>query len=433
MAAAVTSHDCPSMSRLHTILAQAVIGMKSVAQSGTETALPAPTSRPATRTLPLDGGTAEGRGFGPAAPSDRASRWLGLRARGSHSCYNRAVTSFRQRLHFRQWLHPAWLQRRLAAGSRTAPVLVLGVIVIAILAGGLLLGSVLAAGGGPTASPGVLPGSATPSASASSSDPAPSPSPSPSPSATPAAPTVGPSPTPPLSGYVWPLPNGRVTLPFGPTSWGELVVNGQLFHDGVDMSTTCGDQVHAAHDGVVLAASRHYDDYMGWVGDLTPYYHLLDTKGWWNSLPIVIVIDDLNGYRSIYAHESLVAVKPGQYVTAGEVIGYEGATGHATGCHVHFGLFSPTETATFQLEPSIVKRDLLPAYEIARINPLLVLPFRCDIEEMRALRPAEAAACPVLPTPVPAAKPTATTRPTVLPTSSLTAQPSGTAAASPTG
>jgi len=307
---------------------------------------------------------------------------------------------------------------------------------IAIVVGGLLFSSVLAAGGGSTASSGLSPEDATLSASPSSSDAAQSPISS----ATPAALTVGSGqtsryagyvPAPLLTGYVWPLTNGRVTLPFGPTSWGELIVNGQLFHDGVDMATTCGDKVHAAHDGVVLAASRHYDDYMGWVGDVTPYLDLLTRKGWWNSLPIVIVIDDGDGYWSIYAHESAVTVKPGQQVTAGQVIGYEGATGNASGCHVHFGLFSPRETDEFQLEPSIAKRLLLPAYEIARINPLLVLPFRCDVEEMRALRPAEAAACPVLPSPIPAAKPEPTTKPTVLPTSSPTAPPSGTATSTP--
>jgi murein DD-endopeptidase MepM/ murein hydrolase activator NlpD len=211
-----------------------------------------------------------------------------------------------------------------------------------------------------------------------------------------------PIPDPKLKGYVWPLPNGQVTLPFGPSSWGEFFVNGERFHDGVDMATQCGDNVLAAHDGIVLAASREYDVYMGWTSDIAPYYHLLDTKHWWNSLPIVIVINDGNGYRSIYAHEEKVVVKPGQHVKAGQILGWEGQTGNATGCHVHYGLFSPTETATFQLDPAIVAKDLMPPYETARVNPLLVLPFRCDVEEMRTLRPAEAVDCPPLPSASPA-------------------------------
>jgi murein DD-endopeptidase MepM/ murein hydrolase activator NlpD len=242
----------------------------------------------------------------------------------------------------------------------------------------------------------------TPGSTASDS-PAPSSPASSSPS--PALPTYGTSWAPNLTGYVWPLQGSVVvTLPFGPSEWGEFFLDGQRFHDGVDMATKCGDFVHAAHDGVVLAASREYDAYMGWVGDIAPYIALVNKKNWWPSLPIVIVIDDGDGYRSIYAHEYQVLVKPGQHVKAGQVIGYEGATGNASGCHVHFGLFSPSQTATFELDPTIVAKDLMPRYEVARIDPLLVLPFSCDIEEMRTLRPAEASPCPVPPSAQPSGK-----------------------------
>lgn len=270
-----------------------------------------------------------------------------------------------------------------------------------------MLRSVSAAGGG-AAPPG---STGTPYASSSAT------------SSTTAAPTDTPRPYLGLTGYVWPLVGATITLPFGPTGWGEFFVDGQRFHDGVDMATPCGDNVLAAHDGVVLAAGRQYDDYMGWIGDLAPYYHLLDTRHWWDSLPIVIVIDNGDGYRSIYAHEYKVTVAPGQHVKAGDVIGYEGQTGNASGCHVHFGLFSPTETATFQLDPAIVAADLMPAREIARIDPLLVLPFRCEFEEMRTLRPIEAAPCPVFTTPSPSGEPT----PAGLPTAPTKATPKASA------
>ena len=61
-------------------------------------------------------------------------------------------------------------------------------------------------------------------------------------------------------------------------------------------------------------------------------------SGQMTDLPIVVVIDDGNGYRSLYAHLSAVRVKPGQHVRAGQVIGYEGSTGMSTGCHVHFAV-----------------------------------------------------------------------------------------------
>ena len=295
-----------------------------------------------------------------------------------HKCYNLDVTSPRDRLDVVQ------ASRRPSAKTEIPPVFILGVVMMVAVVGGLLLRSAVAPPGAAAASlrPGVTPVGSAPQAT----------------------PTAEPTPYLNLKGYVWPLLGATVTLPFGPSDWGEFIVDGKHFHDGVDMATQCGDKVMAAHDGVVLAASRTYDAYMGWTSSITPYYNLLDTKHWWDSLPIVVVIDDGDGYRSIYAHEYQVTVTPGQHVKAGQVIGFEGATGNASGCHVHFGLFSPTEKATFQLDPTVVAKDLMPAAEIARINPLLVLPFQCEIEEMRSLRPIEAAPCPVLSTPSSSAK-----------------------------
>ncbi len=196
----------------------------------------------------------------------------------------------------------------------------------------------------------------------------------------PPRPTVEPAPTPAapatLTGYQWPLPRGRLTLPFGPSPWGSRVVDGEAFHDGIDLATFCGDRVVAAHAGTVLAAGRHYDAFMGWVGDLQPYLDRLDEKSLYPTLPIVVVIDDGNGYRSVYAHFSKVVVKKGDTVKAGEFLGYEGMTGRASGCHLHFGLFSPLETATFGMDPDVAKRMKLPGAELARIDPLLVLPER---------------------------------------------------------
>jgi murein DD-endopeptidase MepM/ murein hydrolase activator NlpD len=185
-------------------------------------------------------------------------------------------------------------------------------------------------------------------------------------------------PTPPalLTGYTWPIPRGRITLPFGPTGWGDYIVDGQHVHDGLDLATFCGDRILAAHDGVVLAAGRHYDRYIGWKGNLGPYVRRLDRKHLWMTLPIVVVIDDGNTYRSIYAHFGRIVVRRGQVVRAGELIGYEGATGHATGCHLHYGLYSPLERARFGLDAGVVERMKLPKAEIARIDPLLVFPER---------------------------------------------------------
>ena len=181
-----------------------------------------------------------------------------------------------------------------------------------------------------------------------------------------------------LTGYRWPL-EGRLTLGFEHSNWGSRLVKGERFHDGIDIATSCGDRIRAAHKGVVLAAGRHFDDYVGWIGDLGPYYRRLDKHDLWNTLPIAVVIDDGNGYRSVYAHFSKVAVKKGQRVKAGQLIGWEGDTGRASGCHLHYGLFSPYETGKMGLHPDTAKRMKLPRWEIARVNPLLVLPYRKGI------------------------------------------------------
>jgi murein DD-endopeptidase MepM/ murein hydrolase activator NlpD len=200
-----------------------------------------------------------------------------------------------------------------------------------------------------------------------------------------------------LTGYRWPLAHPRLTLPFGPTSWGSRMVNGQRFHDGVDLATFCGDHVMAAHDGVVLAAGRHYDAVMGWVGDLGPYLRRLDRMGIWMSLPNVVVTDDGNGYRSMYAHFSQIVVRKGQVVKAGQLLGYEGATGRASGCHVHYGLFSPLETATFAIRRDVAQRMKLPKTEIARVDPLLVLPPRAGINAPKVKKAAPPAGSPASP------------------------------------
>jgi murein DD-endopeptidase MepM/ murein hydrolase activator NlpD len=211
--------------------------------------------------------------------------------------------------------------------------------------------------------------------------PAPSPTPTPRKEVAPYRPTpqqvaqTAPMPLEDLKGYRWPL-KGRLTLGFEHSGWGSRLVDGERFHDGIDIATACGDRIHAAHSGVVLAAGRHFDDYVGWLGDLGPYYKRLDKKDLWDTLPIAVVIDDGNGYRSIYAHFSKVRVKAGQKVKAGQLIGWEGATGRASGCHLHYGLFSPYETDRMGLHPDTVKRMKLPRWEVARVNPLLVLPYR---------------------------------------------------------
>jgi murein DD-endopeptidase MepM/ murein hydrolase activator NlpD len=233
------------------------------------------------------------------------------------------------------------------------------VLVLAIVAALALFGI------GGASRPAVALSTGAPSAAALAADPT-------------GAPTASPSPTTPppatLTGYRWPLDHGRITTPFGVVTAGTLVVDGQPFHDGIDIASFCGDHIEAAHDGVVIATGRHVNAALGWVGNVAAYEARLDAKKLWNTLAITIVIDDGNGYRSEYVHLYKSLVKTGQHVKAGDVIGYEGRTGLATGCHLHYSIFSPTETLLFTTDPAEVKKHFLPAAELARIDPMTVLP-----------------------------------------------------------
>ncbi len=177
-----------------------------------------------------------------------------------------------------------------------------------------------------------------------------------------------------LTGYRWPLEHARITQGFGPSSGGLFVVAGARFHDGIDLANFCGAKILAAHDGVVIGAGRHVLGVSGWAGDVAGYEARLDEKHLWGGLALTVVIDDGNGYRSMYVHFHRVDVKVGDVVHAGDVIGVEGSTGHATGCHLHYSLFFAQDLTRFQTYPADVTRYYLPAAEVARVDPLSVMP-----------------------------------------------------------
>jgi murein DD-endopeptidase MepM/ murein hydrolase activator NlpD len=103
-----------------------------------------------------------------------------------------------------------------------------------------------------------------------------------------------------------------VTQEFGYTSFNAN-------HTGIDLSyhtPRCGGPIYAAADGTVLADGRPNLAY----GDSA----------------IGVVIGHSQRLQTWYWHLSNEVVSAGQQVAAGDLIGYEGATGLATGCHLHF-------------------------------------------------------------------------------------------------
>ena len=98
------------------------------------------------------------------------------------------------------------------------------------------------------------------------------------------------------------------------------------FHPGVDLGADYGETVRAAAAGTVVA-----NGYDGGYG-------------------IKIDIDHGNGYHSWYAHLSRVLVGVGTHVYKGEPIGLVGATGFATGPHLHYQIMyrgSPVNPTPF--------------------------------------------------------------------------------------
>jgi murein DD-endopeptidase MepM/ murein hydrolase activator NlpD len=108
---------------------------------------------------------------------------------------------------------------------------------------------------------------------------------------------------------IWPI-EGRVTSSFGQR---EDPFNGEgAFHSGIDISAAYGAPVRATADGEVTEAAM--------------------SAGYGRE----VVLDHGHDVLTVYGHLSAVTVLPGQHVTRGQVIGYVGQSGRATGPHLHY-------------------------------------------------------------------------------------------------
>ena len=87
-----------------------------------------------------------------------------------------------------------------------------------------------------------------------------------------------------------------------------------------------------------MAAGRRFADDAGFSEPVDEFYARIARQGTMGLQPIVVIVDDGNGYRSMYVHLSQALVKVGDQVTRRTVIGLEGDTGNASGCHVHYEL-----------------------------------------------------------------------------------------------
>jgi murein DD-endopeptidase MepM/ murein hydrolase activator NlpD len=97
----------------------------------------------------------------------------------------------------------------------------------------------------------------------------------------------------------------------------------------------------------------------------------VDFVGWRNGYGNVVDIVHSGGYMSRYAHFSRFAegIRTGRAVDAGDVLGYVGQTGHATGPHLHFEFLRGGEKINF-LSLRIPKNDRLAGQDLQRFKEL---------------------------------------------------------------
>ena len=112
--------------------------------------------------------------------------------------------------------------------------------------------------------------------------------------------------------FIDPLPGKAVGTPFGV----RRIINHipKNPHSGVDITADEGDPVKAPNDGVVILVDNQF--FSG------------------NS----VVLDHGQGIYTMFFHLSKATVKYGQAVRKGDVVGLVGATGRATGAHLHWGV-----------------------------------------------------------------------------------------------
>jgi len=103
---------------------------------------------------------------------------------------------------------------------------------------------------------------------------------------------------------------GRLTSRFGLRY--HPILGGSRQHSGVDLAAPAGSPVRASADGIVSFA-----DWRGGYGNM-------------------IAIEHGSGLQTRFAHLSRIAVRAGQRVTKGQLIGLVGSTGRSTGPHLHY-------------------------------------------------------------------------------------------------
>lgn len=114
------------------------------------------------------------------------------------------------------------------------------------------------------------------------------------------------------SGLIWPTTSTRISSNFGYRN--APTAGASSYHQAIDIDGVTGDPIYAAADGYISVAT-----YNSGLGNYITIEH-----------------DESTSTR--YAHMDSMIVSPGQYVTQGQIIGYMGETGIATGDHLDYAV-----------------------------------------------------------------------------------------------
>ena len=129
--------------------------------------------------------------------------------------------------------------------------------------------------------------------------------------------------------WVIPCDYAYISSPFDPNRL-HPILGYVRPHNGIDLAANMGTPVYATRSGTVTVADYEWDGAGNYV-----------------------FINHGDGFSCVYMHMDYYEVSVGQYVSAGEIIGYVGTTGLSEGPHLHFGIayngayVNPASTSTF--------------------------------------------------------------------------------------
>ena len=129
----------------------------------------------------------------------------------------------------------------------------------------------------------------------------------------------------------WPTDKVRITQYFGNTAFAKSGAYNGKGHNGIDLAAPIGTPIKASLGGTVVGTGN--------TDSIRGCYSF----GKW------VMVKHNNGLSTMYSHLSQIIAYNGQTVATGDLLGYSGETGYATGPHLHFGVYVSSATQILKL------------------------------------------------------------------------------------